>query len=175
MLPVHCIKDMRGQQGMAIYKDDKRGSWYCKVNFLNADGKLISHTKRGFKLKRDAQNYEANYRSEQYQLIENPTLIEQKSDPVEEMLFRDLFDKYIENKRHEAEDYNVNKYIQVAKRFFGLIMNIPMSKIRPSDYLACRNFIESQKAAVRYRNKAIFLLKSVSKFGYDYYELKEHA
>ena len=50
-----------------------------------------------------------------------------------------------------------------------------MSKIKPSDYLECRNFIESQKAAVRYRNKAIFLLKSVSRFGFDYYELRDHA
>jgi hypothetical protein len=57
---------------MAIYKDKKRGTWYCKVNYLNQEGKLISHTKRGFKLKRDAQNYESSYRVDQYQKIENP-------------------------------------------------------------------------------------------------------
>jgi len=37
------------------------------------------------------------------------------------------------------------------------------------------NLIGSEKSAVRYRNKAIFLLKSVSRFGYDYYGLKDHA
>ncbi len=165
---------------MAVYKDEKRGTWYCKVNYLNEQGKLISHTRRGFKLKRDALNYETSYRCEQYEkpeepIIEEPVVVEVAPEPIKEMIFRDLFDKYIENKRHEAEDYNVNKYIQVAKRFFGRVMDVPMSKIRPSDYLECRNFIESQKAAVRYRNKAIFLLKSVSKFGYDYYEFKDHA
>jgi len=176
LLLCYFIKHHGGRQDMAIYKDEKRGTWYCKVNYLNHDGKLISHTKRGFKLKRDALNYESSYRVEQYQKIENPPEdTTQILEPVKDMLFRELFDKYIENKRHEAEDYNVNKYIQVARRFFGRVMDIPMSKIKPSDYLDCRNIIESEKAAVRYRNKAIFLLKSVSRFGYDYYELKDHA
>jgi integrase len=162
---------------MALYKDEKRNTWFCKVNYLNEVGKLISHTKRGFKLKRDAINYESSFRCEQYekQEIPVPVIPVVIVEPVKELLFQDLFVKYIENKRHEAEDYNVNKYIQVANRFFPSIMKKSMSKIKPSDYLECRNFIESQKAAVRYRNKAIFLLKSVSRFGFDYYELKDHA
>lgn len=162
---------------MALYKDEKRNTWYCKINYLNEVGKLISHTKRGFKLKRDAINYESSFRREQYEkqgnpLLDVPIVI---PVPVKEMLFEDLFDKYIENKRHEAENYSVIKHIQVANRFFPSIMKKAMSKIKPSDYLECRNYIESQKAAVGYRNKGIFLLKSVSRFGFDYYELRDHA
>jgi hypothetical protein len=85
-------------------------------------------------------------------------VVEVVPQPPKEMLFRDFFDKYIENKRHEAEDYSVNKYIQVAKRFIEMVIDMKVSRIKPSDYLECCNFIESQKAAVRYRNKAIFLL-----------------
>lgn len=88
---------------MAIYKDEKRATLYCKVNHLNQDGKLISHTKRRFKLKRDALNYESSYRVELYQQRADPTQEnDQKSEPVKDMLIRELFDKYIENKRHEA-------------------------------------------------------------------------
>jgi hypothetical protein len=57
---------------MALYKDEKRNTWYCKVNYLNEVGKLISHTKRGFKLKRDAINYESSFRCEQYEKQEIP-------------------------------------------------------------------------------------------------------
>jgi hypothetical protein len=57
---------------MAIYKDEKRGTRYCKVNYLIEDGKLISHTKREFKLKRDALNYESSYRCDQYEKQEEP-------------------------------------------------------------------------------------------------------
>lgn len=44
---------------MAVYKDKKRGTWYCRFRQYDATGKTKEVTKRGFDRKRDAEDYEA--------------------------------------------------------------------------------------------------------------------
>lgn len=68
----------------------------AKSTILYEVGKLISHNKRGFKLKRDAINYESSFRCEQYEkqeipVPEVPIVI---PEPVKELLFQDFFVKY---------------------------------------------------------------------------------
>lgn len=46
---------------MPIYKDKKRGTYYVKLYLTDpVTGKYIQKTKRGFKKKSDAQEWEAN-------------------------------------------------------------------------------------------------------------------
>ena len=43
---------------MPTYKDEKTGSWYCKFYYTDWTGKKKQKLKRGFKLQRDAKDWE---------------------------------------------------------------------------------------------------------------------
>ena len=46
---------------MPVYKDKKRGTWYIVTRYKDWTGKLRTTTKRGFKTKMDAKNYEIDF------------------------------------------------------------------------------------------------------------------
>ena len=43
---------------MSVYKDEKKGTWYCKFRYTDWQGNRKETTKRGFKTKREAKEYE---------------------------------------------------------------------------------------------------------------------
>ncbi len=53
---------------MSAYKDYKTGDWYCIFYYLDFKGKKKRKTKRGFKFKREALEWECNYRQLQRNL-----------------------------------------------------------------------------------------------------------
>jgi len=46
---------------MPVYKDDKRGTWYVKFNHRNWKGEVKWVTKRGFKTRREAVQWERDF------------------------------------------------------------------------------------------------------------------
>ena len=46
---------------MPVYKDEKRGSWYCSFIYIDWDGSKKRKVKRGFALKREAAEWENQY------------------------------------------------------------------------------------------------------------------
>lgn len=46
---------------MPAYKDDKRGTWYCKFYYTDYEGNRRQKYKRGFALKRDAEAWEREF------------------------------------------------------------------------------------------------------------------
>lgn len=46
---------------MPIYKNEKANTWYCKFYYYDWNGKKIQKKKGGFKLKREAQEWENNF------------------------------------------------------------------------------------------------------------------
>ena len=49
---------------MPVYKDDQRGTWYVKFKYKDWADKLKSVTKRGFSTKRDAVQWERDFRAQ---------------------------------------------------------------------------------------------------------------
>lgn len=47
---------------MPAYFDEKKKTWYVKFRYRDFTGKLKDTTKRGFKRKKDAQQYEINFK-----------------------------------------------------------------------------------------------------------------
>ena len=47
---------------MPTYKDKSNGTWFVKIHYTDSDGQEKYTTKRGFKLKREAEEWEADYR-----------------------------------------------------------------------------------------------------------------
>lgn len=73
---------------MAVYFDDKRKSWYCKFRYTDWTGESKSTSKRGFKLKREAIAYEAEYK--------------EKAKDRPQMKLKQLADAFL-------EDYKINR------------------------------------------------------------------
>ena len=47
---------------MSVYKDEKTGTWFCTFRYKDFSGKNIQKKKRGFKTKREAKQYEEEFR-----------------------------------------------------------------------------------------------------------------
>ena len=50
---------------MPTYKDEKTGSWYCKFYYTDWQGNKKQKLKRGFKLQRDAKDWERKFLEQQ--------------------------------------------------------------------------------------------------------------
>lgn len=46
---------------MPVYRDEKRGTWLSKYRYKDWRGKTINSTKRGFKTKKEASEWERNF------------------------------------------------------------------------------------------------------------------
>ena len=73
---------------MAVYFDEKQKTWYCKFRYTDWTGESKSTSKRGFKLKRDALQYEKEYKD--------------KAKDRPKMTLRQLSDAFL-------EDYKANR------------------------------------------------------------------
>ena len=67
---------------MATYKDEKRGTWYCKFYYVDWTGTRRQKLKRGFKLQREAKEWERLFLE---QFAKNP-----------DITFEALYEKYKE-------------------------------------------------------------------------------
>lgn len=47
---------------MSVYKDEEKGTWYCKFRYTDWTGKPRSTTKRGFRTKREAKQFEVDFK-----------------------------------------------------------------------------------------------------------------
>ena len=70
---------------MPAYKDDERGTWFVKFQYKNWKDEKKWVTKRGFKTKREALQWEKEYRLKQQGSIE--------------MSFEDFVNVYREDRR----------------------------------------------------------------------------
>lgn len=74
---------------MPTYKDEKTGTWYCKFYYTDWQGNKKQKLKRGFKLQREAKDWERDF------------LMKQSAQPS--MPFRILVQLYLEDKKEHAK------------------------------------------------------------------------
>lgn len=79
----------KGRTDMPTYKDEKTGTWYCKFYYTDWQGSKKQKLKRGFKLQREAKDWERDF------------LIKQSAQPS--MPFRILAQLYLEDKKEHAK------------------------------------------------------------------------
>jgi integrase len=147
---------------MAAYKE-KSGTWMSKMNFRDENGKIISKTKRGFAKKRDALDYEDEFRRSKVEVVNTS------------LKFHDLFEEYMKNKQGSIVEITENEYRRMNKQFFVKLSNKKVVSLTPKDFLNVRNEILQNDYSKSYKNKTIKLLKSISKFGYNFYDFKDNA
>lgn len=104
---------------MPAYYDEKTKSWYCKFYYTDYTGTKKQKKKRGFKLQRDAKEWERNF------------LETQQADLS--MSFENFVQIYTEDMKHRLREHSVilKRYIINSKLlpYFG---KIPMSQITPA-------------------------------------------
>lgn len=86
---------------MPAYKDKKTDTWYCKFYYIDWTGTRRQKMKRGFKLQREANEWERNF------------LEKQSGSP--DKTFKALYDLYSEDIRSRLKESTV----EVKRRYIN--------------------------------------------------------
>ena len=148
---------------MAVYQDAKTKTWYVSFPHRDNSGKVKVTTKRGFRLQREALTYEDS-------LKKKPEI---QAETYE--TFDDLLKYFLESKRGNANEETIHEYERIALNFFGDFLKKRMSRIKPRDYVEVKSKIVSMDYSKGYKNTALQLLRSASRFANIYYDFPDHA
>lgn len=136
---------------MPAYFDEKKKTWYVKFRYRDFTGKLKDTTKRGFKRKKDAQQYEINFKMAH-------------SGDFSDLPFSMLAERYLQHQKNVVRKTTfkttteiINKYILP---FFG---DMKMSKISVREiidwhdnFLLKNGFAQSTIKLINGRFSAVF-------------------
>lgn len=105
---------------MPVYKDEKKGTWYVSIRYLNWKGEHTRKLKRGFKSKKEAQEYERTFL-----LKESKNL---------DMSFKDFVDIYLKDCSHRVKlnTLNTKEYI-IKMKILPYLGEKKINEILPSD------------------------------------------
>lgn len=98
---------------MPVYKDEERGTLYVRCYYEDFTGKKKQIKKRGFKLQREAKEWEADF------------LRKQKGST--DMTFRSMYEIYIEDMGHRCRQSTIDRKKHVFEKLI-----LPISRISPS-------------------------------------------
>lgn len=104
---------------MPVYKDEKTDTWYAKFYYTDYTGTKKQKFKRGFKLQRDAKEWERNF------------LETQQADLT--MTFENFIKIYNEDMKHRLREhtYTQKQYV-INKKLLPYFGKIPVSEITPA-------------------------------------------
>lgn len=105
---------------MPQYKDDDRGTWYCKFGYQDWTGQRRQKLKRGFSTKREAAAWEREF------------LEKQQGTP--DMTFSSLYNLYLEDikQRLKAGTVRGRKY-RCDRNIIPYFGEKPINQILPAD------------------------------------------
>lgn len=149
---------------MPVYKDESKGTYYCKFYYTDFNGQKKQKMKRGFKLQRDAKEWERTFLE---RLAAQP-----------DMKFSTLADLYLADKKEHAKQstYRVEEGL-INKWLLPVFADCPINDISPADI---RNWQGTLKKATTAKNKPlsaghmlniVTLLSNMLNFAVRYYGL----
>lgn len=147
---------------MAIIKDEKRNTWTVRTRQKKADGKYKEITKRGFKTKREAKDWESSI----------PRSFTEEAPQEEKHIptFREVDQLYIQHKgskpsTRQQETYRLDTY-------FADHVNRPITEISKQDLITWRIDLGNLEISTSVKNFMIYAVKGCFDFAqnYDYIE-----
>ena len=143
---------------MPVYKDKDRGTWYAKYTQKTAEGKTKQVLKRGFRTKREAQDYEAQER--------NKIL-------TDSMVFEAVAYEYYKyrNTRDNTRDKQLSMLYKYAPFMRSEWREIDKSVLM-SWYL---DLADNTSIKAGTKNLILRVVKQVFKYGYDFHDLPNYA
>lgn len=131
---------------MTVFKDEAKNTWYVSINYKDAFDKSRHTTKRGFKLKRDAEEYEHNF------------FVNLRNDPS--ITFAQLVEEYLNyctTRRKKNTVYN--KRCIIAKHLLPYFGTMKISDINVKTIIKWQD--EIAKNSRQYSDTYIYTLNVV--------------
>ena len=142
---------------MPAYKDEKTGTWYCKFYYVDWTGTRRQKMKRGFKLQREAKDWERNF------------LEKQSGSP--DMTFQALYDLYLEDIRSRLKDSTVEvKRRYISHRILPYFKNKPINEISPADIQKWQNRLIQDGLKPTTQRNVNSQLNAILNFAVKYYD-----
>ena len=152
---------------MAVYKDEKQKTWYVSVRYSNWQGEKTRKVKRGFKTKKEAQEWEQSF------LNENAGSLE--------MTFAEFVEIYKENQKHRVRESTwQTKESIIETKILPYFRRKRMIDIKSSDDVAWQNKIMSMKDETGQHYSLVYLktihnqLSAIFNHAVRYYDLPKN-
>lgn len=146
---------------MPVYKDQKTGTWYVKTYFTDYTGTRRQKMKRGFKLQRDAKEWEHDF------------LKRQQGTP--DMTFQALCDIYIDDMSHRLRQYTLDIRKNMLKNhILPFFKNKPVNQITPKDIRNWQNQLTKIALSPSYQLSINKTLSIIFNYAVKYYNLPDN-
>ena len=152
---------------MPVYKDKVKGTWYSSFYYKDWKGEQVRKLKRGFKTKKDAQEWECMFK-------------QQKAADLS-MTFESFIEIYLNDVKDRIRmNTLITKKHIIYKKLLPYFRNKKMNEIRPSDIIQWQNEMISFKGdknrpyADTYIRTLHNQLSTIFNHAIRYYELKSN-
>lgn len=146
---------------MPVYKDEQRGTFFCSFYYTDWTGEKKKKTKRGFKLKRDAQAYERSF------------LEQSRGEPT--MTFASLVELYLADSKNRLRAITYkNKELRIKAKILPYFSDMPICKITPMNVRNWQNELLECDYKDTYLRALHNLLSLIFNYAVRYYGLKEN-
>lgn len=136
---------------MPVYKNHSTGTWYCKFYYTDWKGEKKQKFKRGFKLQRDAKEYERKFLE---QFARNP-----------DITFEALYEKYkLYIIPRIRESTAVSRFRMLDKHVLPFFRTRLVSSITPADIAAWQTELLSKKLSNTYMYNINLYLKAIFRY-----------
>ena len=146
---------------MPVYKDEERGTWYAMFYSTDWTGTKKKKKKRGFKLKKDAQEYEREY------LLKEQATCDMSFESMVELYFEDmktrLRETTIDNKRNIFDT-----------KILPSFKTLPINKIQAAHVRKWQAELITKGYAPTYLKSINNQLSAVFNYAARYYKLPEN-
>ena len=146
---------------MAVFKDETRNTYYVNLYYTDYTGQKKQKRKRGFKLKKDAINWEREF------------LLQMQGEP--DMTLNSLAQLYLMDIKTRLKEvtYDGHKHL-LNNRILPYLGNKPINLITPADIRVWQNKQISQGYSDAYLKRMNNLLVATLNFAVKFYNLKEN-
>lgn len=146
---------------MPSYKDEKTGTWYCKFYYENWQGQKKQKLKRGFKLQREAKDYERKFLE---QFAKNPNIT-----------FESLYERYKAYiKPRIRESSYRSRFVALDKHALPFFKDRVISDIGPADVAAWQTEMLEKKLSDTYLHNTSVNLSMIFHYAVDYVGLPKN-
>lgn len=157
----------KGKAKMPAYFDETTKTWYCKFYYTDYTGTRKQKKKRGFKLQRDAKDWERNF------------LETQQADLS--MSFENFIKIYNEDMKHRLREHTyVQKQYVIEKKLLPTFGKLPVSQITPAHIRKWQNDpityrdSDGKPFSLTYLRNINNQMSAIMNYAVRYYNLKEN-